>query len=744
MKYSLQNSSSRVTVASYNGVLSLPFEPYEKRRNVMKASKLMISVLLLLALCVSMMSVTALADGAVAVVESGGSSVETASLTEAINTANPGDTVMLLQDCSLGSTLVIDKNLTVNLNGRSLTFTSSDVQDAAVLISGGAVTFRNGTVRAVSGDASAGYRTAFSASGGSLTLDNMYVRYSYPGGTMLSGGSITVYEGEYSQDPGAYMASGLSSSFDGDKYIVSTEVISEPSTEETPGTETETPETPGTETETETPETPGTETETTVEETTSESAPLAAAFVSKADGSALSSIYYYKNGVGMNGDKSYTVKPEPDKVLVYASDPNSAIALTTVFKPKDLNDRSQGGTLVISQSDNRSKLDALPAGAYYMEFTFKDAGSITQDLFVFLSASLDTDKHVKGSDKPIVASLSDEPESVLISDYSNMAGGTKLVKGTDYSYADGKLTLSSACLDKLTDDNQKTTKYVAFIVSYRGSEMAAPYQITLYPSSSIEPDLVSWKRGTEKSFTVKPDIKKVFIDSTELDAKNYSVSGMALTVKPAAIASLVWGQHTLTATTSSGQASAVISVEPSLGYSSSTGNQHVKDNSRNLIFIASDPVVKVYVNGEELGTDKYLLNDGSKNITLKASYLNTLNADTYYTITATVTNNGNYQDVSSGFKILPSGSKVPTTPGSSGGSSTSSGGSSSGGSSTSSGGSSSGGSSSGSSTPGSSGGSSTGYAGSPQTGDSSPILWIGLLLLAGIGVAVIVPKLRKE
>ena len=65
----------------------------------------------------------------------------------------------------------------------------------------------------------------------------------------------------------------------------------------------------------------------------------------------------------------------------------------------------------------------------------------------------------------------------------------------------------------------------------------------------------------------------------------------------------------------------------------------------------------------------------------------------------------------------------------SGGSSGGSGGSSSGGDS------SSGGSSSGS-------GSSSGKA--PATGDSSPALWIALLILSGCGCAVVLPRLRKE
>ena len=42
----------------------------------------------------------------------------------------------------------------------------------------------------------------------------------------------------------------------------------------------------------------------------------------------------------------------------------------------------------------------------------------------------------------------------------------------------------------------------------------------------------------------------------------------------------------------------------------------------------------------------------------------------------------------------------------------------------------------------SSGGSSSGKA--PATGDSTPALWIALLILSGCGCAVILPRLRRE
>ena len=424
----------------------------------------------------------------------------------------------------------------------------------------------------------------------------------------------------------------------------------------------------------------------------------------------LSTIYYYKSGSGMSGDKSFTVKPEPEQVILYSAKGSAALYFS--FAPSDPSDPAQGGTLTISESGNKSTFESLPAGAYSLEFRFKDAPSVTGSFYIFLSASLNNSTHVKGSGTPITASITDKPDRVIMADSDSLAGGQTLSEGSDYSFAGNTLTITSACLDSFGSDSETVTKYVAFVVNYNGSSMAAPFPITILPPASIDPSDVSWKRGTDKSFTVKPDIISSSLDVAAIGASSYTASGTNLTVKASAISSLTWGVHTLTVKTSAGDTSAKITIEPSLGYASSTGNQHAKGGSGNIIFIASDPVSKVYVNGTEISSEHYTISDG-KNITLKASYLNTLKADTTYTITATVSNNGSTTDVSSSFKI--------TSGGSGGGSS--------------SGGSSSGGSSSGS-------GSSSGKA--PATGDSSPALWIALLLLSGCGCAVVLPRLRKE
>ena len=388
----------------------------------------------------------------------------------------------------------------------------------------------------------------------------------------------------------------------------------------------------------------------------------------------------------MSGDKSFSVKPEPEKLVLDGQ------SLSFQFVPTDSSDPAQGGTLLLSEGENRSVLESIPAGARELEFHFKDALPVKCDFYLFLGASLDTDRHVKNSGSPILVSITDEPQLVLVSDKADMSSPATLTEGTDYSFSDGKLTLSASWLDTLAQD-VNVTKYVAFVISYKGVNMAAPQAITILPPPTFDPTEVSWKRGTEKGFTVKPDIVSASLDGSPIAENHYTAAGTKLTVKAGAIASLNWGEHTLTVNTTSGPVSAKVKVEPSLGYSSNTGNQHTKGGSKIITFIASDPISRVYVNGAELSAEHYTL-DG-KNVTLKASYLNTLKANVTYTITVTVTNNGNSADVSSSFKILSGG-------------------------------------------PGGSSGA------APQTGDGDYVLYTALLLLSVGGCALLLPRLRRE
>ena len=682
----------------------------------MNARKTLLSLLLVFALCLSLTSVTALAEEtiveggeAVALVKNAGASTEKASLEEALAAAQDGDTVTLLQDLTLSAPISIAKDITLDLSGNKLVFTAESVQDAAILVTGAEVTIRNGKIRVESEDAEKGYAAAILAKDGAdVTLDELDLRYAFPGGSMLAtakgdngSGVFCVYDGTYSSDPSAYLAPECKcEANDEGRFVVATvseEPTEDPITvepqdetkapaEEPQAGEGEEPKTDGegdekTEGEGEEPKTEGEGDQKTDEETKDPVAGTATG----------TSPMQYQKKKGLGGDKTFTVSPEPEKVVVYTTDPEDFKELTFKFEPTDKEDPSKGGTLTIPEADNKAVFDALAAGVWTVEFRFKDATPATAELYVFLAATLDPARHVKSSGKTIVATLTDAPEAVLISDSSNLSNVTVLTKDKDYTISGTTITLTAEYLDSQCNDSKEITKYVAFQVTYKGQIMAAPYPITLAPAPSIDPTETTWKVFTAKSFTVKPDVKSVSIDGTALGKDDYSVSGNTLTLNRSVVAKLSRAEHTLTVETKDGNVTAKITVVPSLGYSDKTGNQHTKGGSKNIIFIASDPIKSVKVGGKELPADAYTLSEDKTTITLKPSYLNSL-AENTYTISVVVTANGKDYDLSSNFKIISTGA--------------------------------------------------AGYA--PPTGDTSPALWIALLLVSGGSLVALLPRLKRE
>ena len=319
----------------------------------MKASKILISMLLLVALCMSLASFPAMADGPVASVKTaGGETVEKNSLDEALQAAGKGDTVTLLQDVTLNSGITIEKDIILDLGGNVLSFTAADKQDVAILVVGAEVTVRNGVVSAVSEDEDAGYGIGIVAGkGADVTLDNLKLRYAFPGGTMLStvkseegNGLITVYDGEYSQDPSSYLPGDYSATFDEEKgaYVVApkedetVEVIEEPEATEPPAE--------GTETDPQVVPTPIPVVDPNAPEEEDPKSPETAGSVTNPDGSTPGIIYYYKNSTGMGGDKTYKVSPLPEKVIAYVSDPAAGKGLSYTFTPTNPSAPEEGTT----------------------------------------------------------------------------------------------------------------------------------------------------------------------------------------------------------------------------------------------------------------------------------------------------------------------------------------------------------------------------------------------------------------
>lgn len=655
----------------------------------MKTVKNLLSMLLAFTMILSFASVGAFAEGNEALLRSpDGTESEKASLAEAIRDAQDGDTVLLLQSVSIEGALLIDKAVTLDLNDKTLTFTADD-GGAAIQVKGSDVTIRNGVIKTAAGENAAYDAAILAEEGVELTLDNMTLEHE--GETMLASGgaNITVYEGSYSSDPSAYLPEGYSAALQDGMYVVTKDAADSAVNPEDPAPETPKDEEPAEEPVTEEPaeEEPKTEEPAEEEPGTEETKDLPQGTVKTADGKDPAAMEYHKRvkteNSTLGGDQSFLTNYKPTKLVIGST--GKELAFT-------VKEESAGFTMTIGEKENKALLDTIAAGAHTVEVQFDGAKPAALKLNVYMDLSLDTSRHVKGSGSPIVATVTDQPDSVLISDNSDLTGYKKLTEGTDYTVSGTTVTLTAEYLDSLADAEKAVTKYLGFQVLYDGKGIAVLLPITILPPPSIDPVSADWKRSADREFTVKPDVLSVSIDGKEVPKENYTVSGTKLSFpRGKAVAELSYGEHTLTVETSSGPVSAKITIEPSLGYSSTTGNKYTLGSSRGLIFIASDPVVKVKVNGKELSPDNYKLSDDKKSITLKTTYLRTLKAGDY-TITATVTAGDKEAEVSTPFTIV-AGSYNGRT---------------------------------------------------PQTGDPNGEMWLVLLLLSGAAFTALLPKLKKQ
>ena len=106
-------------------------------------------VLLMLVMMLSFASVVAFAADGVAKVGNN----EYATLAEAIAAANNGDTVTLLDDISVSEQLNIEKAITIDLGGYTLTNTYAPSKDSYSLLTRVAVTMKNGTYKSTKASA---------------------------------------------------------------------------------------------------------------------------------------------------------------------------------------------------------------------------------------------------------------------------------------------------------------------------------------------------------------------------------------------------------------------------------------------------------------------------------------------------------------------------------------------------------------------------------------------------------------
>lgn len=118
------------------------------------------------------------------------------SLDDALNAAQNGDTVTLLSDVDLGETLTINKSITFDLGGKTLSSSEAWLLYGVLLVKDATVTVKNGTVKAA-GSGSCAIRA--DRSGASMTLEDVTATVTSDKSSVMVGdfGSAVIKSGDY-------------------------------------------------------------------------------------------------------------------------------------------------------------------------------------------------------------------------------------------------------------------------------------------------------------------------------------------------------------------------------------------------------------------------------------------------------------------------------------------------------------------------------------------------------------------
>ena len=372
-------------------------------------------------------------------------------------------------------------------------------------------------------------------------------------------------------------------------------------------------------------------------------APTASGYtVAKAELSGAANPYeYYKGDAEAGFNKDLTGSSDAEV---------TAVSVDT----KSLTFTYADGKLTVSKDSNKGTLSSLSAGKHTMTVSFGSRESVDIPVYVYLGATLNKTRYVQKSGEPIVITLTagDKVDSIVLAEKIEggaYVNGKTLVEGTDYTVSGDQITL------KLDDPvvTAEVDRIVSLQVKYDSSTRVLPRSIKIAPAPSIDPTDTTWKRNADKKFTVKPNVTSVSLGGNALTTSQYTynTSDNSLVLKADAIKNVAYGTYTLTVGTSDGNVSATVKVAPSVGYVST--NLHTKGGSKNLTFVASDPVKTVKVGTATLTKDQdYTLSSDGKTITLLAKYLNTMSADVEYTLNVTVTANNVDYETSVPFKVI--------------------------------------------------------------------------------------------
>ena len=269
-----------------------------------------------------------------------------------------------------------------------------------------------------------------------------------------------------------------------------------------------------------------------------------------------------------------------------------------------------------------------------------------------------------------------------------------------------KLTLSNSFLDSLssgtiylwTGHDGKYTYMGSLTINGSGT-IVEPGDVAVWPVDSGE-----WYSGDGMYyFYVTPALQlvegktynyyDVRIDDVLLGGDKFTYNGyQKFGVASSVMDSLSIGTHTITVLTPSGYASCNFRIGATLRPVDT--DKHVTGSSKNLQFVCSDPIQSVWVGGRQLTDvdygDYWTLSSSRKTVTLTAKFLNNRTAGETYTI-GVVTDNGDKPSCT--FQILTTAQA----------------------------------------------------SASPKTGDESNLaLWAAVLILSGGAAVAVLPRLKKH
>lgn len=381
----------------------------------------------------------------------------------------------------------------------------------------------------------------------------------------------------------------------------------------------------------------------------------------------------------------FHLSAKPDKVMIDTAEvaPTGYYTWTDADKTLTFNTQKTSADVGTGKSEVIvPAFDSVSAGAHKIVFVFGDK---TVEVPVYVWASIETTdvKHVVGSSDKTIA-VSDEPV-IKVDD-------KEVKKDGNWSFKDEKLTFNKSYLDSLTAGDHKLS--FSFDTA-SGTEFVGNLAIINVTPVEANKDNKWLNSNTALSYNASHTVSGVKVDGNTVDAANYSVSDKnVLSLKAAYLKTLKYGEHTMEVSLNGETVTVKFTTAPSLVPKDATN--HTKGGQKDLVFIASDKMDAVWVGQTKLKTDYYTISSDGKTITLKAAFLNTLKADTTYTITTALMNadgkTAQYSAATS-FKIISAATAGAT----------------------------------------------------PGTGDSSNFgLWIALLVISGAAIAVILPKKHKE